>query len=431
MMLKAALCSEIGLGRIFQAACRTFASLTMFTARAWLVLCLLWLSGLASAYAQASKSTQASSDRIIQGHRPVQPRKNSHQQSVLSKTRSIVRPANHQELIIPHALSQENDSDITLGSSEPIHQPLPNGDDAVCDDPACYGAVCHDNIFDFISDRRAVVGSHYLLDWSRADLWIGTSGFTNPASAFVNGQNTVAQVEGSFGFQEGFNFGSQLPSLLSGQIGSQLGMRFIQSNLDGSGASDGSRSQVFATAGLFRRIDYGVQGGVVVDYLRDQWIYTADLWQLRGELSYLFSPAHEVGFRFTDGGRTHRQSVRLSTGTTLNIALQALDTYRIFGRLRFGHCAANAAEVHLGTSDDGGLLMGGVLQNPLSGQVGLETAATYFLPKASITNADTREAWNLSLALVWTPGRLFGTQRDYNRPLFEAAGNGSFIAARP
>jgi hypothetical protein len=35
------------------------------------------------------------------------------------------------------------------------------------------------------------------------------------------------------------------------------------------------------------------------------------------------------------------------------------------------------------------------------------------------------------MALVWTPGRSFGTQRDYYRPLFEVAGSGTLIATRP
>jgi hypothetical protein len=407
-MIKDAYTSKSGFGHFFQAPCRTFRSCT------WLLLCLLLIHGLPNASGQqSSNSPNTAASRTIQDLKPVRPKELPRQPTTLSRTRSIVQPASHQEMIIPNALELESDAhDI-------VHE--------VCQ-PTFEG---YDNVLDYVADSRCHGGRYYFLDWSRADLWIGTSGFTNPASAFVTGANTLGQVEGSFGFQEGFNFGSQLPSLLSGQVGAQLGMRFVQSNLDGSGVSDASRNQMFATAGLFRRIDYGFQGGLVVDYLRDQWVYKADLWQLRGELSFLFSPAHEVGFRFTDGGRTHRQNVRLSSGTSLNIELQPMDTYRLFGRMRFGHCAANTAEVQVGTSDDGGLLLGCVLQNPLSGQIGLETAATYFRPQSSVTNADTREAWNLSLALVWTPGRLFGTHRDYNRPLFDVAGNGSFIASRP
>jgi hypothetical protein len=406
-MIKGAYCSKSGCCHIFQASYRTFGSDT------WLFLCLLLIYGLPNVIAQSSDFSGTPASRTIQGAKPVQPKKLPRQRTALSHTRSIVQPASHQEMIIPGALELENDAhEIVQEASQPT-------------------IGSYDNAYDFVTHSRSNGSRHYFLDWSRADLWIGTSGFTNPASAFVNGTNTVGQVEGSFGFQEGFNFGSQLPSLLSGQVGAQLGMRFVQSNLDGSGVSDASRNQMFATAGLFRRVDYGFQGGLVVDYLRDQWVYNADLWQLRGELSFLFSPAHEVGFRFTDDGRTHRQTVVLSPGTSLDIELQPLDTYRLFGRLRFGHCAANTAEIQLGTSGDGGLLLGCLLQNPLSGQIGLETAATYFMPQASVTNADTREAWNLSLALVWTPGRMFGTQRDYNRPLFEVAGNGSFIATRP
>lgn len=334
--------------------------------------------------------------------------------SILSDTRSIVQSASHEEVLIPGAMHSDDASDVA------------------CDD-CSLGPNASESMYDYIiSDKQC--GSHYFLfDWSRADLWVGTSSFVNPSSSFTNAAGTnVGQVEGAFGFQEGFNFGSQLPSLLSGQVGSQIGMRLVQSNLQGTQLSNSSRNQIFATAGLFRRVDYGFQGGVVFDYLHDQWIERVDLAQLRGELSFLFSPAHEIGFRFTENGRTSQQQVRIpSSGTLVTSQLRTLDTYRLFGRRRFGPCAASVVEAHLGTSSDGGVLMGLMMQNPLSGQLGLEASANYFIPKGSIAQKDMHEAWSIGMAIVWTPGRSFGTQRDYYRPLFEVAGSGTLIATRP
>ncbi len=334
--------------------------------------------------------------------------------SILSDTQSIVQSASHEEVLIPTAMHTGDASVVA------------------CDD-CSLGPNASESMYDYIvSDKQC--GSHYFLfDWSRADLWVGTSSFVNPSSTFTNAAGTnVGQVEGAFGFQEGFNFGSQLPSLLSGQVGSQIGMRFVQSNLAGTQLSNSSRNQMFATAGLFRRVDYGFQGGVVFDYLHDQWIERVDLAQLRGELSFLFSPAHEIGFRFTENGRTSQQQVRIpSSGTLVTSQLRALDTYRLFGRRRFGPCAASVVEAHLGTSNDGGVLMGLLLQNPLSGQLGLEASANYFIPKSSLAQKDMHEAWSIGMAIVWTPGRSFGTQRDYYRPLFEVAGSGTLIATRP
>lgn len=334
--------------------------------------------------------------------------------SILSDTQSIVQSASHEEVLIPTAMHSDDASVVA------------------CDD-CSLGPNASESMYDYIvSDKQC--GSHYFLfDWSRADLWVGTSSFVNPSSTFTNAAGTnVGQVEGAFGFQEGFNFGSQLPSLLSGQVGSQIGMRFVQSNLAGTQLSNSSRNQMFATAGLFRRVDYGFQGGVVFDYLHDQWIERVDLAQLRGELSFLFSPAHEIGFRFTENGRTSQQQVRIpSSGTTVTSQLRTLDTYRLFGRRRFGPCAASVVEAHLGTSNDGGVLLGLLMQNPLSGQLGLEASANYFIPKSSLAQKDMHEAWSIGMAIVWTPGRNFGMQRDYYRPLFEVAGSGTLIATRP
>ncbi len=75
--------------------------------------------------------------------------------------------------------------------------------------------------------------------------------------------------------------------------------------------------------------------------------------------------------------------------------------------------------------------MGLLMQNPLSGQLGLEASANYFIPKSSLAQKDMHEAWSIGMAIVWTPGRSFGTQRDYYRPLFEVAGSGTLIATRP
>jgi hypothetical protein len=416
MMIGYVDCLWSGLNHFIQAHCQTFRSCAGF-----LFACTLWLhlSSIVSAqYQPRVTSANVPTNAALQELKPVKPKKPSrHAQQ--PQTRSILQPASHSELIIPSA------TEFEVGGHEVIDEGV--GHEQICSSD-CDG---HSNAYDFITDQRAVRSGSYFLDWTRVDLWAGTTAFTNPANSFTNGAATVGQAEGAFGFQQGFNFGSQMPSLLSGQLGAQLGMRFVQSNLNGSEDFDGSRNQMFATGGLFRRVDYGFQGGAVFDFVRDQWIYKGDLWQLRSELSFLFSPAHELGFRFTDGGSTHRQRIRLASGTDVNVVLEPMDTYRLFGRLRFGNCAANLAEVQLGTSRDGGLLLGTLLQNPLSGQVGLETAATYFIPQASVSNADTREAWNLSLSLVWTPGRSFGTRRDYYRPLFEVAGNSSFIASRP
>ena len=183
-----------------------------------------------------------------------------------------------------------------------------------CNDSSCAPVIC-------------------LVDWSRADLWMGVAGFSGPTGFVTSGANTTGQVEGSFGFHEGINLGSSLPSLLCGQLGAQIGLRAVQANLDGSAASLDTRNQLFVTGGLFRRVDYGFQGGLVVDYLHDDWFYQADLLQLRGEISFLLTPCHDLGFRFTTNQQTEEVQAFLASGTSpVDVEISTMESYRFFYR---------------------------------------------------------------------------------------------------
>lgn len=267
-----------------------------------------------------------------------------------------------------------------------------------------------------------------LLDWTRADLWMGVTSYSGPGSFLTTGSSSNGQVEGSFGFQEGFNFGSRLPCVLGGQLGAQLGMRFTHTQLDGSAAGPDNRTQAFLTAGLFRRVDFGFQGGLVVDYLHDDWIYQADLLQLRGELSFLLSPCHDLGFRFTDSQQIEQTTATVAGLTTpVDVRLSSLNTYRFFYRYRFGECGRGQTELQAGFTEDSGTILGVILKAPLQNQLGLEATATYLIPPKNIAAPYAQEGWNLGMAIVWTPGRVFGTARDYYRPLLDPADNGSLI----
>ncbi len=260
-------------------------------------------------------------------------------------------------------------------------------------------------------------------------MWLGTTSFTGEGSFLTTGSNTAGQVGGSFGFQEGFNFGSRLPSVAGGQVGAQLGMRFTHTQIDGTYAGIDSRTQTFITAGLFRRVDYGFQGGLVVDYLHDDWVYQADLLQLRGEVSFLFSPCHDFGFRFTDSQQTDDTTATITgLATPVDLRLSAMNTYRFFYRCRFGDCGRVAAEVQAGFTEESSAVLGIDLSAPLQHQVGLHASATYLLPPSEASDPYSREGWNLGIAMVWTPGRLFGSQRDYYRPLLAVADNGSLLS---
>lgn len=365
-----------------------------------------------SDHCQAQSRSSSGVNRSTQNSRSPRPTKPLSQPR--RAVRNSVRPASatssqNEATLAPTAMNTSNDLMDEMSIED---ESFPSG----CD--SCGGL-----------DACGCNPTGFLFDWTRAELWAGTVGFTVPANFLNTASNSTGAIEGAFGFQEGINFGTRVPSLLSGQMGSQLGLRFIHSQLDGSAAGVDNRQQLFLTTGLFRRVDYGVQGGLVVDYLHDDWIYKADLLQLRGELSYLLSPCHELGFRFSDSQQIDDSSYRLpGNPTSTSFRVTSLDAYRGFYRFRFSEQARGQAEMQAGWTKDSGTILGLNLQLPLQNQVGLTTTATYLIPPSDASPAYASEGWNLGIALVWTPGRQFGLARDYYRPLFDVADNGTLIS---
>ena len=166
-----------------------------------------------------------------------------------------------------------------MGSIEDVTMEELEVGDACCEDGSC--GEC----------SSCLVPCGFIFPAGNLELFAGVQGFTGPANQSAGG--------GSFGFNEGLNWGMPIP--LFGCLGGQIGFRATQSNLSGSDASDDTRRQAFVTAGLFRRVDVGLQGGVVVDWLSDGWYRDVDLVNLRMELSWMIDGTHELGFWGTGG----------------------------------------------------------------------------------------------------------------------------------
>ncbi len=87
--------------------------------------------------------------------------------------------------------------------------------------------------------------------------------------------------------------------------------------------------------------------------------------------------------------------------------------------------------MNAGFSEDRDALLGLTLSAPLHGTVGLSGTTNYLIPHSGSQPAYATESWNVGLALVWTPGRPFGCSRDYYRPMFDVADNGSLLTQHP
>jgi hypothetical protein len=251
----------------------------------------------------------------------------------------------------------------------------------------------------------------------------GVQGFTGPANRGGSG---------SFGFHEGFNWGLPICGCLAGQFGAN----WTQSNFDGNYLTPDTRNQRFVTAGLFRRMDWGFQGGVVVDYLHDAWDYSADLSQLRGELSWLWCERNEIGFWFTHGlNDANNLVVRqpINTGNGLRFAsspatLEVNDLYAFFFRRQF--VSYGQGRLFGGFTGHSQGLVGGDATLPLNANWNLRSSFIYVTPGGDDTASDprfARESWNVSISLVWTPCPRQACGQNYLRPLFNVADNGSFL----
>ncbi len=262
-----------------------------------------------------------------------------------------------------------------------------------------------------------------IFSFRNIELFTGVQGVTGP----MNQGNT-----GSFGLHYGLNWGAPLPCTPSGAFGMQIGFRGVSSNYSGSKLTPDTRNQQFLTAGLFRRVDWGLQGGVVFDYLHDEWYYDTSLTQIRGELSWVYPACHELGFWFTARGRsdtvatTSFDNNELVSGTA---TFEPFDMFAFFYRRRFESLGGGAGRIYAGFTGNSDGLIGADIKLPLTPDWALQSSFTYVIPDDSNKQlAYYEEAWNVGITLVWYPGQRKSVGNDYFRPLFDVADNGTFIA---
>ena len=254
----------------------------------------------------------------------------------------------------------------------------------------------------------------------------GVQGFTGPANR--GGQ-------GSFGLYEGLNYGAPLPLGIPTEIGWQAGLRLTQSNLSGSTFTLESRHQLFATLGLFHRVDRGLQWALAADWLHEDWYFEADLMQVRGEASWKVECEREFGIAFAMGSRAttavpefHPTTVAFPTEPW-----QATDWYVGFYRMRFGSCEANTVRAFAGFTGQSDGLLGADSIMQINERWAVQSGFTFLIPAESSgwgANAGhVQESWNVAIGLVWTPG-CSTVERSYYTPLLNVADNGAFFVDR-
>lgn len=256
--------------------------------------------------------------------------------------------------------------------------------------------------------------------FSNGDYRVGVHGFKNPINR---------DQDGSFGFHGGVNLGMPLSRLSCGLFSGQIGINSVQSNFSGSSFTDQGRNQLFVTTGIFRRVDYGLQGGMVYDYLQDEWYANVGISQLRGELSWVYQSGNTFGFRFAHGLATDTGNGLLvdegGNQTVVTESWRANDTYRFFFRKLI--CDGEGyLDFTAGYTEEDQTLFAIDFNTPIRGMMRFYGGFTYLLPEQNIlARTNSEETWNVMMGLQFSPYKRRGYCR-YNVPMFDVADNGSF-----
>lgn len=319
------------------------------------------------------------------------------------------------------------------------------GDDPGCgieslylDDPACgiesIGDCSCDACTSCPSDHIPLCLPILRLNWCNYDFLWGHQGYTGPLNyaSTSNANSNVRSGSGSFGFYQGFNHGGSLKRLLGCDLASQFGVRATQSNLSGAGFTRERRNQVFLTTGVFRRVDYGLQYGLVLDYLNQDWYFQGDALQLRGELSWRGESCETYGFQFMSGVRNESSATTVIDGggnaISSTIRMEPTDQYRLFYRhpmIRDGQFTAFA-----GWTDNRDGILGSAVSMHLFPRLLLATDLTYLIPnEGRSSGGNEQESWNVAIGFVFRPGGPQAGPR-YSLPMFDVADNGSFMIDR-
>ena len=258
--------------------------------------------------------------------------------------------------------------------------------------------------------------------------WIDTFSLNLGVTSFKNGINNGHS--GSFGFQQGINWGSPYVFVPLGMY-TQVGFRSTQTEFGGTqfdqgGINEDHRGQMFVTAGFFRRAEWGWQGGVVFDYLRDEWISEVDFGQVRGELSWAVPNGSSLGLAFATS--TTDNSGRALSTTNGNQNFETEDYYTLFYRVRSNQHRLGQWRVFAGFTSNSNGIIGSDFKVPLAETWSLEPAFTFVVPDESTAEgAPAEEKWNVAINLVWYPGRGVNGVNYAMLPMFDVADNGSML----
>ena len=259
-----------------------------------------------------------------------------------------------------------------------------------------------------------------------AEYFTGASAFNG--SAFnIAGANGTPFPDDNFGLYGGINLGIPLCrlscGLLSGQIGALRSIQFQRKRI-----RTGSRDQTFFTLGLYRRVDYGLQLGVVADVLDENWFTDSTTTQIRGNVAWVYPNGAIYGFRFATNVEDDISDGVIG-GTRVNgLITSTFNSYRFFYR-RECECGGYM-DLFGGFADESRGIVGLSCDMPVGERTAVQAGLTYLISEEvpNVGGTDT-DSWNIYMGLSFRPRGLSWYQY-YDRPMFDVADNGTHLIRR-
>lgn len=267
-----------------------------------------------------------------------------------------------------------------------------------------------------------------------ADFFGGVTSFRSGLYSLPGTANNTNLIDDcSHGLYGGFNLGIPLCRLTCGVFSGQFGVRTVNTNFNGNAFTDDDRNQLFMTAGFYRRVDYGIQVGVVADFLREEWYSNSDTVQLRGDIGYVWANGTTFGFRLTDNVQDDVVSGTFNNVPFNDMIVSTNDNYRFY--LRHEAASGGYGEVFGGWSEAEQGIVGLNFDFPITDRLAMESGFTYFLSddgvpaNSGFIGGNQSEAYNMYVGFSIRPsGRSW--YRNYDRPLFDVADNGTMLMTR-
>jgi hypothetical protein len=256
--------------------------------------------------------------------------------------------------------------------------------------------------------------------------------FTEPGQSDPVNENNLAS-DSSFGFYGGFNLGIPLCRLSCGYLSGQFGIRSVNTNFNGNEFTSEERRQTFVTAGLYRRVDYGLQFGAVADILHEEWFTESDLVQIRADLGWVYQGGHTVGFRYATGVQDDITEGAFNGDQFSDFFQTTDDNYRFYYR----HMApwGGWGEAFVGWGEAAQTIIGVDVDLPVTDYISFQSGFSAYLnddlvpATGNFQGGNLNEAWNLFVGISFKPqGRSW--YRSYDRPLFSVADNGTMLVRR-